>query len=269
MSLDRVPGADVLVTRHRGGLRLRTKVLLTLALLTLIVVLGRNAIATLAVRLSVRSIAGMSVEFRSLDMGLVNQRLRIRGLRVFNPTEFHREVLAEIPEVDVTYDFQALLQGRFRVRRAVLRIARIGVVRNEHGRTNLQYLQERVAPPRGSSSLPRAAEWFLIDRMVLSIGRVTFHDYAGSGLAPTMTMYEIGIQEEPFDRVTDRKTIIGLLILKVMSKSALGQVPDLGVDLDEIERSVYQTMQSGAGLLKGTLVGAQEASASSAGDRAR
>ncbi len=269
MSLDRVPGADVLVTRHRSGLRLRTRVLLMLALIALIVVLGRNALATLAVRASVRSIAGMPVEFRSLDMGLVNQRLRIRGLRVFNPPEFHREVLAEIPEVDVTYDFQALLQGRFHVRRAVLRIDRIGVVRNEQGRTNLQYLQERVTPPQGGSSLPRAAEWFLIDRMVLSIGTVTLHDYAGGGSAPTVTTYEIGIQEEPFDRVTDRKTIIGLLILKVMSKSALGQVPDMGIDLGEIERSVYQTMQSGVGLLKGTLVGSQEASASSAEDVAR
>ncbi len=240
------------MTRDRPGLRLRAKILPALALLVLVVVLGRNVLATIAVQASIRSLTGMRVEIRHLDMGLVTQRLRLRGLRLLNPPAFHHEVLADIPEVDVSYNFPALLQQRLHLRRAVIRIGEIGIVRNEQGETNVEYLRRRLTPPSKAlgPTQRREAENFLIDRIVLSIGAVKFYDYAG-GSPPKVTEFDLGIHEEPFEGITDRKTLVGLLILKVMSKSALGRLPDLDLDLDAVEQGVRQSMKSGLGLLKG------------------
>jgi hypothetical protein len=95
----------------------------------------------------------------------------------------------------------------------------------------------------------QAPEGFLIERLLLSIGEVRFADYA-HGSPPQVTTFPVGIVEEPFAGITDRQTLVGLLMLKVMSASTLERLPDLNLDLAEIEAGVRQTMQSGLGLTK-------------------
>lgn len=248
MSLDRVPGADILVTRDRRS-GFFVAFLAVVGVMATVVAIGHDAVARRVVEARIERMVGMRPVMRSLDLGLWSQRLRIRDLRIINPPGFHEEVLAEVPEVDIAYDLTALLERRFHVRYAAIRIAQVGIVRNEQLVTNLETFRQRVVEPSRAlgPTQRRAPEGFLIDRLVLSIGRVRFADYA-LGSPPHVTEFPVEIEEEPFEGITDRQTLVGLVILKVMSASTLERLPDLNLNLTAIEEGVRQTMRSGLGL---------------------
>jgi uncharacterized protein involved in outer membrane biogenesis len=81
---------------------------------------------------------GLEADIRSVDVGILNPRVTLEGIKIYNRTEFGGSPMLEVPELHVEYDRQALRSGKIHLPLVRLNIARLNIVENTNGLTNLK-----------------------------------------------------------------------------------------------------------------------------------
>ncbi len=193
-----------------------------------LLLLSKNAIATMAMTGGVKAITGLDLKIRRLDVSLLRTKLDVQGLQVMNPAGFMDPVMVDIPELFVDFDLPAVLRGRPHLEELRLHLNELVVVKNAQGQVNLQSLkavrasQERSAKP--SPQLPAAP--LLIDTLELYIGKVIYKDY--SAPTPQVREFNVNIQEQ-FHHVTNPQVLAGLIITRALAQTTIANLANLDV----------------------------------------
>jgi uncharacterized protein involved in outer membrane biogenesis len=138
--------------------------------------LTKDALLKSYIEHRLRSQTGMDVQIGQMELGLFSPTLRLADLVIFNPAEFGGSPLIHMAELRVEYDPVALSRRQLSFPLVRLNLAEVNVVRNQAGKSNFEYLQEKTGVGIPSSSDPGAWEFQKIEVLNLTVGRVRFTD---------------------------------------------------------------------------------------------
>lgn len=217
---------------------------LSLLLLLLIGLLARNQLIKMEARRLLTEQTGFDLEIGKLKTSLFSSRVELEDVAVRNPPDFPEPTAFVIRRVVVDVDPWALFRKETHLTEMVLDVPRVVVVRNAEGDTNLQRLSGKSgksdktgagggkpapAPDKKPPPEPAPERPFKIDRLLLKIGQVEYHDYRGKD-GPRVTVVELNIDREKHD-VQSASAIGTLLVGSVMESAAVQLFGDVGQSL--------------------------------------
>ena len=219
------------------------KILLFFILLFLTVLVGivlaRDVILKAAVEQAVTGTTGFKTHVDSLHYELPST-LHIEGLGIDNPPGFTEKVFVRIPEIYASVILPELLQGkRVHLPEVRLNIKEVHLEKNPHGISNVQLLssvgakggaKKKTAPTSRPAGEKKPGMPFLLERLELTLRNVTYQDRAGMiGSVPVnkLTM-DLRIEKQVFVNITDPRTLVNLILTKVLQEGTLGRL--MGLD---------------------------------------
>ncbi|MBI3882080.1 MAG: hypothetical protein HY301_18715 [Verrucomicrobia bacterium] len=217
--------------RRSGGLW--WKVLLGLfgcgVLLLVILALSLGNIARRVVRTQIERVTGMPTEIDSLKLSLRPLGIRIAGFRMMNTPEFGGTEFLNLPELAVSVDREPSTNGQSKLQELRINLARVNVVVDQKGRSNLDALQERGEAERKRQSLKRgtnappaadAKEMPPIARLELSLGELHFDDQRDPNATKTL---RFRWTNEVMTNVVSRDDLGGRLLVLAVTRGATMQ----------------------------------------------
>ena len=221
------------------------KWMLRIVVLGVVVAVGlavafRNVVLKQKLQEALARQTGFALELDWVDLGLASTSFDLEGLRLLNPPDFPEPQALTINQVRVDYDFWSLFGRELRFREVVVDIPQLVLVRKADGETNAERLGGRgkrapgePAPqpdPRETPPAPGEPEeprGFRIDRLVLRVGTVEFHDYTKLNAegAPAVSALTLNVDQEHQD-VTSLRQLGGLMLggsIQQMGLFLLGQ----------------------------------------------
>jgi hypothetical protein len=119
---------------------------------------------------------GWDARIGKAEFSLLEPRLRLENLVLYNPAEFGGSPILDASEIFLEYHRDELARGRTRLKLLRLSVREMHIVESAAGRTNLVDLLQRVAPETlDRSGKTGASERFGgVDMLNLSVGRVRY-----------------------------------------------------------------------------------------------
>ena len=223
-------------------------VLLVLLVMAIAVWLLKNAVAKAAVTTGVQAMTGLHLGIHSMNVGIVNSAVGIRGLTLENPAGFSDRVMVDLPEIYVRYDLGAFLQQRVHLPEVRLDLKEFMVVRDPQRRLNLDALkvvqQSKRGPAPAKKAEPEKAPEIQIDALRLKIGKVVFKDYTGGG-APHVQEFSINLDER-YTQITNPQALAALIVSRALMNTSVAKLT--GLDVSAIQSQMgAQLRQAMAG----------------------
>lgn len=154
-----------------------TRLFLLALALAAILVLFRNPLLRIIAEQQIQKETGMQAILGQVRFDLKSPVVRLENIRLINPPEFGGRLFIDLPEVRLEYDSVALLFRRIRFHRIDFRLDEIRVVRDAHGRTNVDLFRQHLARSRLPSQL---TEWNWqfegIEHVIFAVGRLNYRD---------------------------------------------------------------------------------------------
>lgn len=194
------------------------------------VAVARNIIAKAAMIGGVKAATGLGIDIGSLDVGLFNTRLGVKGLKVLNPDGFPDRVMVSLPELYVDYDLPAFLKGQAHLKALRLDLEELVVVKNAAGRVNVNSLtpirqnKEEAAKKEQKPATPAS---LLVDVLEFKVGRVVYKDYS-KGTPPAVKTFDLNLHER-IERVTSPQALASAILVQSLAKTTLAQVANIDV----------------------------------------
>jgi len=249
---------------------LRTVAILIVAALV-VVFLGKNVIAKVAVEAGVKAVTGLGLRIQALDVGLPKTYVSVKGLEVLNPVGFPDRTLMDVPELYIDYDLPAILKGEVHLEELRLNMKELTVVRNAEGAVNVNSIravnktkEEAKAPAKPKPAAGKAPR-VRIDRVSLQVGRVVYKDYS-QGKEPQVKEFNINLNEQ-FQNVNDPYALATLIITRALAKTTIASLANL--DLDSLQAGVTSLLQQQSGALFSTIGDAGKAADAISGEAGR
>lgn len=206
--------------------------------------LGRNILAKALIGSAVKSISGVGVEIKGLDIGLFKTALSINGLKLVNPQGYQETLMMDMPQVYVDYDLGAILKGKIHLEHLILDLREFVVVKNAQGKVNIESLQALQPKNSGNAKMPELK----IDLLELKIGKVIYLDYS-QGRVQTRE-FKININEK-YVNITDPLAFGSLIVTKALMNTTISSLT--GIDLKPLIKSTGSLLKDGVGVVKGTV----------------
>ena len=152
-------------------------ILLAIVLVVGLLLLKDNLARSYAER-EIRRATGYDAKVGRVQLGLLEPRVWIENLVLYNPPEFGGSPLLDAPDIQVDYAPGELLRNSVHLRFMRLNIRELNIVES-NGRTNILEFLHKVTPaaPAQPSSGSGAKYTFVgIDLLNLSIGKVHYTD---------------------------------------------------------------------------------------------
>ena len=236
----------------------RLKNLLIIVLLVVIgIVLLKNMIASAAFSGGVKAITGLNAQVKSVQVGLLNTAVGIKGLRVLNPSGFPDRVMLDVPEIFVDYDLGSFLKGKAHLETLRLHLSELHVIKSADGKVNLQSIKALEPAKAGEAtkpSQPGHAPEFQIDVLELKVGKVVYKDYTAS--PPAVQEFNVNIDER-YEHITNPYLFAGLVVSRSLMKTTVGQLAHF--DVAGLQSNVTQALKLSAGQLTSQLTHGSEA----------
>lgn len=202
---------------------------------------------------------GFKTAANSLHLDFSRGTIHVQGLVLLNPELFQERIFADIPEIYLEMGLPALLKReRIYLKRLRLVIRELNIEKNKQGISNISLLlpakpkKEKSSPPFSSSEPQerKTALPFYLDQLELTLRQVSYYDQ--SKLVPAKVSLDMRIEREIFQGIENPASIVNLILLKVLTRSPLG---NLGLDPSELsatlEKTVQKTLMAGEEFLKG------------------
>ena len=207
-------------------MKILKKILIGIVILLVLLIIMKDQLIKTAVTVGAKDVLGAKVELQGLSIGLFNQAIRIRGLKVYNPEGFPDEVMVDIPEISVDYDLIGLMKGTLHLPLVVLDLKEMVVIKNKEGKLNVDSLkvaQKKGAEPKTAKEEPAKAQKQMpmqIDQATLNLGNVIVKDYS-KGEPPSIQAYDIGVKNKTFKNITSAEQFATLVLIQGMGPTAL------------------------------------------------
>lgn len=206
---------------------------------------GKNMIIKTSVTAGVRTMTGLKLSIRSMDIGIFKTLIGIKGLQLYNPSGFEDELMMDLPEIYVDYNLGAFMKGKTHLEEVRLNLKEFSVVKNEAGELNLDSLkvveaaeeEEEVIDEdkREGSKMPGLQ----IDVLELKIDKVVYKDYS-KGTPPKVKEYNVNINER-FENITDPQSFGRLIILKALKNTAIASLANF--DIGKLQKGLTETVR--------------------------
>lgn len=149
--------------------------LLVLAIvLAVAAVLLKDTAARALAEQRLRQETGLEARIGKLEFSLLEPKMRLENVVLYNPAEFGGSPFLDVPEMHVEYHRNELAYGRTRLKLLRLTVRELNIVESAAGRTNLVDVLNRVAP-RSLSRNGKTNEAFAgVDMLNLSVGKVRY-----------------------------------------------------------------------------------------------
>jgi len=179
--------------------------IVALAAVILMIVLAiafKNPILRAATCWNIKSTTGLDASIGTFDLNFGRSQLDIRDFRIANAPTFGPSPLLDIGEI--YFSVKPRESGKLHFDEVRFNLRQINVVQATNGVTNIELLQKTLETNLLNSSQVRVKglEFGGIDKIVVSLGKVTFKDMAN----PTNdTQIDLGVKEEARNLKTEEE----------------------------------------------------------------
>ncbi len=186
------------------------------------------------------SIGGARVELR-------NAKIALTDLKIQNPRSFPEKMMLYAPEIAIDFDPKAFWSGKTHFEEVRLDLAELIVIRNREGQLNVDAMRPKGDPKRdpkrsSGSTLPK----FLIDKLILTVGKVTYKDYSLGG-DPVVQEFNIGIHDREYRNIDDPQSLVSLIVFETLTRTTLSSLVNL--DLSAFQNDASGILSQGLNLL--------------------
>lgn len=206
------------------------------------VILTKDYILKNILELKARNYLGINLKIDELRTSLLNSTIEIKGLKLYNPENFPKGTLAKLPEIFIDFYPLELFFGKIHLKNVNIDLESLSIIRNASGQLNLgrfskvnfmrSFIRKRRTDVKNEIE-EYENDAFLIDKLVLSIGKVTYEEYDGKDRLKYQE-FNIGIKNRTFKNVTDFNQVLSLLIPKILKNKIPGDIKtNLGWIIEE------------------------------------
>lgn len=243
-------------------MKLLKKLLFLVIFLLVVLVLARNYVVKLAAEQIVKQQTGLPLKMEGLNIGLVDTKIDIDDLKLYNPPNFDEKLMVNIPDIYVDYNLPEIIKGNIHLNEIRFHLNEVLIVKNKAGQTNIDALkalqqpkQEGEAPKEEKPKAEKKKGKEYIDVASLRVDRITYKDYSGEG-EPKIITKDIGFNKT-YKKIDSFNKLVALIVVDATVSAGLSDLVNitsaaqmLGDDLLNQAGDKIQAVTGG--LLKGT-----------------
>lgn len=244
-------------------MKLLKKLLFLIIFLLVILVLARNYVVKIGAEQFVKKQTGLPLKMEGINIGLVDTKVDIDDLKLYNPPNFEEKLMVNIPDVYVDYNLPEIIKGNVHLNEIRFHLNEVIIVKNKAGQTNIDTLKALQQPkadgeaPKSEESKPtskkKGKEY--IQQASLRVDRFTYKDYSGDG-EPKIITKDIGFNKT-YKEIDSFNKLVALIVVDATLSAGLSDLVNitsaaqmLGDDL--LNQAGGMLKDVTGGLLKGT-----------------
>lgn len=202
----------------------------------LMLIIFKNVFIKFLVISKVKEITGVKVEMKYIDAGIFKNSFEIRGLKLYNPKGFLDNLMADIPEVYVSYDLWSFFKRGIHLENVKINIKELIVVRNNKEELNLAAFKSNKAKAEESSNKEekvviydkKSKNWgFRIDNLDLKVGDVIYKDYSRGGEV-LVQKFTIDLDEQ-YENVDEPATLAINIVARILLNTTISELANLNI----------------------------------------
>ncbi|MDD5432110.1 MAG: hypothetical protein PHO70_03885 [Candidatus Omnitrophica bacterium] len=192
----------------------------------LCIAVGKDILVKSATTVVASSIAGAPVNIGWMSLGIFRQGVRIDNFKMYNPDNFPKGIMIDIPKVIVRCNPLTFLSGKIHLTEVDFVLKEIILVKNKEGKMNVDELS--VVKQQRQASQKKSKEMSLqIDLCKLNMGRLIMKDYS-LGPEPVIKVYEINLVKE-YKNITNAQQLTALILSEPMKAAGIQGAKIYGV----------------------------------------
>ena len=206
----------------------------------------KNTLIKMGVEKGTKKVTGLELDIGDIDVRLLDSKVGIIDMKLLNPETFPDKVMINIAELLIDFELTSFFKDRAHFEIVELNLKELMVVRNKKRKLNISALKsvsekmEEKKDPIKEKKGEKAPE-VTIDKLILTIGKVTYKDYS-LGKIPLTKTFNIGIYEVYTD-ITDPKKLVNLIIVRALQGTGIAQLANF--DLGRLRADVSDTLKKG------------------------
>lgn len=202
------------------------RLLILLIVLLVAVLLLLDSIARELTEYRIQQQTGLETKIGRMHVGLLEDRLTIENLVIYNSAEFGGAPLLEMPELHLECDRNPLFHSNFHFKLIRLNLAQLNVVEDTKGRKNLDVLAARFKKSGGPVltqpilKTHKAAkhEFPAVDTLNLSLGRATYRSMKNPR---QVKEFAVDIHNQIYTGVSSQIQLKNILLVILLSRENL------------------------------------------------
>jgi uncharacterized protein involved in outer membrane biogenesis len=227
------------------------KILVIIVVVVVGLGIAKNALTQIVLSSAISKAAHVPVKIGGVNLSLLSASLRIKNLKVSNPSGYPEKVMMDVPQIFVDFDPKALSQGKAHFEEVNLDLKELVVIKRKDGALNVDAVKPTEAEKKASNEKAKApkggkAPKLMIDKLTLSIGRVVYKDYSTGG-EPNVQTFDVNIQNREFHNIDNPATVVSLLMFEALTRTTLGSLANL--DVDAFKEGGLQALSKGLGVV--------------------
>ncbi len=203
------------------------KLIIIILILFAIVAVTKNFVAKIVIFTGIRAITGLELNIKSVNIGIFETLIDIKGLEIFNPEGFEERLMADAPEIYADYDIGDLLKKKVHFSEIRLDLKELVVVKNREGELNINSLKVVKKKQSAEAKAGRKRSNLEIGVLQLKIGKVTYKDYS-SGRTPKVREYDLNINER-YQDIKDIRMLARLILFKALVDTGISNITNFDV----------------------------------------
>ena len=168
------------------------------------------------------NIIGAPMKVRSFSSSLIRQKVRIKGLRLYNPKGFPAEPFLDITEIGADYDILALLTGKLHLPLVIVNLKEMVVIKNKEGLLNVDSLKVTQTSDQSKekkSDVKSKSMRIKMDVVKLNIDKVIYKDFSKE--PAVIQVYDVGLKDKTFHNITSPEQLVTSILLEAMAPTAI------------------------------------------------
>ena len=233
-------------------MKLIKKILFLIIFLLVVVILARNYLVKLGAEQFVKKQTGLPLKMEGLNIGLIDTKIDIDDLRLYNPSNYEEKLMVNIPDIYIDYNLPEIIKGNIHLNEIRFHLNEVIIVKNKAGQTNIDSLkalqpapQEGEAPEKKEPKDKKQGKE-RIDKMSLRVDRFTYKDYSGEG-EPKIISKDINLNKT-YENVDGFNKLVALIVFDATMSAGLKDLVNLGSVAEMLGEDL---LNQAGGIIKG------------------
>ena len=222
--------------------------IVVLVMLLVVLSFAKNIIAKTILSSSIKTLTGLGLQIRTINIGILKTLVDIQDLKILNPQGFPEKVMVDVPNIFIDYDLSALLKKKVHLNQLKLNLKEFIVVQNEKGQLNLDSLKV-VRSKKEEKHVKKAEKTKMpdiqIDELRLKIEKVTYKDYSKTP-HPVIREFKVNIDQR-YENITDPRAFVNLVVVKALRKTTISSL--VHFDLWQLKKETTEIFDKTTGAL--------------------
>jgi hypothetical protein len=175
----------------------------------------------------VTNVTGAPIRVGGFSLSIIRQSVKITNFRMYSPKGFPKDVMVDIPMMNVTCDVFSILKGKIYLKELAIDLREMGLVKNKDGKLNVDSL--KISQAKEQAGKPAKSMPLQIDLVQLNIGRVVSRDYGVSG-EPVIKVYDVGVRKT-YKNINSVQQLTALIIAESLKAAGIRGLGIYGVSM--------------------------------------